>query len=82
MMNGGNILVLQRVLGHASLQMTMRYAHLAPDHLQEVLKLNPLAKKPRTDSNFMANVEKLPVQERVGISSEASPKGKKKAPGA
>lgn len=41
--NGGNILTLQRVLGHASLTMTMRYAHLAPDHLQEVLKLNPLA---------------------------------------
>jgi site-specific recombinase XerD len=43
MMNGGNILVLQRSLGHASLAMTMRYAHLAPDHLQEVVKLNPLS---------------------------------------
>lgn len=43
MMNGGNILVLQRTLGHASLTMTMRYAHLAPDHLQEVVKLNPLS---------------------------------------
>jgi site-specific recombinase XerD len=43
MMNGGNILVLQRSLGHASLIMTMRYAHLAPDHLQEVVKLNPLS---------------------------------------
>lgn len=42
MMNGGNILVLQRALGHANLTMTMRYAHLAPDHLQEVVKLNPL----------------------------------------
>lgn len=42
MMNGGNILVLQRSLGHANLTMTMRYAHLAPDHLQEVVKLNPL----------------------------------------
>lgn len=42
MMNGGNILVLQRALGHANLTMTMRYAHLAPDHLQEVSKLNPL----------------------------------------
>ncbi len=40
MMNGGNVLVLQRVLGHANL--TMRYAHLAPDHLLEVVKLNPL----------------------------------------
>ena len=42
MMNGGNILVLQRALGHANLTMTMRYAHLAPDHLQEVSQLNPL----------------------------------------
>lgn len=42
MMNGGNILTLQRILGHANIQMTMRYAHLAPDHLQEVKALNPL----------------------------------------
>ncbi|WP_354684010.1 tyrosine-type recombinase/integrase [Cupriavidus necator] len=43
MMNGGNILALQRILGHASLTMTMRYAHLAPEHLQEARNLNPLA---------------------------------------
>lgn len=42
MINGGNILVLQRVLGHQSLAMTMRYAHLAPEHLQEAKALNPL----------------------------------------
>lgn len=42
-MNGGNILVLQRILGHSSLTMTMRYAHLAPDHLQEAKQLNPIA---------------------------------------
>ncbi|HHH1685329.1 TPA: tyrosine-type recombinase/integrase [Yersinia enterocolitica] len=42
MMNGGNILVLQRVLGHTDIKMTMRYAHFAPDHLEETLKLNPL----------------------------------------
>lgn len=46
MMNGGNILVLQKILGHSSLAMTMRYAHLAPDHLQEARKLNPLALLP------------------------------------
>lgn len=43
MMDGGNILILQRVLGHSSLAMTMKYAHLAPEHLQESLKLNPMA---------------------------------------
>lgn len=42
MINGGNILTLQRILGHHSLTMTMRYAHLAPDHLSEARKLNPL----------------------------------------
>lgn len=42
-MNGGNILVLQKILGHQSLAMTMRYAHLAPDHLKESVRLNPLA---------------------------------------
>ncbi len=31
MANGGNILVLQRILGHASIQQTMTYAHFTPD---------------------------------------------------
>ena len=42
-MAGGNIITLQRILGHQSLTMTMRYAHLAPEHLQEAKALNPLA---------------------------------------
>jgi len=42
MMRGGNILALQKILGHHSLTMTMRYAHLSPDHLEEAKKLNPL----------------------------------------
>ena len=42
MINGGNILTLQRALGHASLTMTMRYAHLSPDHLEEARRYNPL----------------------------------------
>lgn len=43
MQKGGNILTLQKILGHSSLAMTMRYAHLAPEHLAEAVKLNPLA---------------------------------------
>lgn len=41
-MNGGNILTLQRILGHTSLTMTMRYAHLAPEHLQDAIRFGPV----------------------------------------
>ena len=34
-MNGGNILTLQKILGHADIKMTLLYAHLAPDFLGE-----------------------------------------------
>ncbi len=43
MMAGGDILSLQRILGHSSITMTMRYAHLSPDHLESALRLSPLA---------------------------------------
>jgi integrase len=43
MMNGGNILTLQKILGHSTLAMTMRYAHLSPDHLAEAVRLGPLS---------------------------------------
>lgn len=42
MANGGNILVLQRILGHANIQQTMTYAHFAPDFLQDAVRFNPL----------------------------------------
>jgi len=38
-MRGGSLQALQKLLGHATLAMTMRYAHLAPDYLRsEVTK--------------------------------------------
>ncbi|MCH5049398.1 tyrosine-type recombinase/integrase [Pectobacterium aquaticum] len=50
MMNGGNILVLQRILGHTDIKMTMRYAHFAPDHFEDAVKLNPLAQCRKSDA--------------------------------
>ncbi len=42
-MNGGNILTLQKILGHSSVLQTMTYAHLAPDYLTEAIEFNPLS---------------------------------------
>jgi site-specific recombinase XerC len=43
MMNGGDLLTLKAILGHASIAMTMRYAHLAQNHLVQAVQFNPLA---------------------------------------
>ncbi len=42
MMNGGNIITLRDILGHAKIEQTMIYAHFAPDFLQHAVTLNPL----------------------------------------
>ncbi len=36
-MRGGNVQELREILGHATLAMTMRYAHLSPAHLRSAM---------------------------------------------
>ncbi|WP_154946275.1 phage integrase [Klebsiella grimontii] len=43
MINGGNILTLNKILGHAKIEQTMTYAHFAPDHLDDAMRRNPLS---------------------------------------
>lgn len=43
MMKGGNILVLQQILGHVSITKTMKYSHFSKTHLQDAIKFNPLS---------------------------------------
>ncbi|MBE0507901.1 MAG: tyrosine-type recombinase/integrase [Marinospirillum sp.] len=42
MINGGNLLHLQKILGHSTIEVTMRYAHLAPGHLESAREFNPV----------------------------------------
>jgi integrase len=37
MMSTGDLPALQKILGHATLAMTMRYAHLAEDHVRQAM---------------------------------------------
>lgn len=41
-MSGGDLVTLNKILGHKTLQMTMRYSHLTPDHLIDATQRNPL----------------------------------------
>ncbi len=41
MMNGGDILTLQKLLGHSTIALTMRYAHLSPGHMAEAVQYRP-----------------------------------------
>jgi site-specific recombinase XerD len=45
MMNGGDILTLQKILGHSAINMTMRYAHLSQEHLNEAISKSPFFAK-------------------------------------
>jgi integrase len=52
-MSGVDLSTVQRLLGHASITMTMRYAHLAPGHLQDaVAVLNKLPGGAKFSLNF------------------------------
>ncbi|MEO9521996.1 MULTISPECIES: tyrosine-type recombinase/integrase [Marinobacter] len=41
-MNGGDILTLQKVLGRSDIKPTMRHAHFSPDYLATIHRFSPI----------------------------------------
>ena len=67
-MRGGSLQALQKLLGHATLAMTMRYAHLAPDYIRsEVAKTE---RRPEPAAQITQEITHEPV-ELVGVSRKS-----------
>ena len=54
-MNGVDIKTVQELLGHTSLTMTMKYAHLAPDHRARAIKTLDTAYQSDTKTDTVEN---------------------------
>jgi len=68
-MRGGSLQALQKILGHATLTMTQRYAHLSPDYLRsEVAKTE---RRPEPVAQITQEITHEPV-EPVGVSRKSS----------
>ena len=55
MMAGGNILTLQKLLGHSSVAVTMKYAHLAPDFMRDEMSRLRCEKPPADIADMAVN---------------------------
>jgi integrase len=49
-MNGVDLVTIQQLLGHGSINMTMRYSHLAPEHRAKAVKILDSAFKSSTST--------------------------------
>ncbi|WP_322001453.1 tyrosine-type recombinase/integrase [Marinobacter alexandrii] len=38
---GGDILTLQKILGHSDIKLTMKYSHLSPDFFESIIRYIP-----------------------------------------
>ncbi|WP_312373880.1 phage integrase [Stutzerimonas nitrititolerans] len=68
-MNGGDIVTLSKILGHSSLAVTMRYAHLSPSHFKEAVRFNPLDGFDTSSTRAAASQDKSFENQSLGADS-------------
>jgi len=68
-MRGGSLQALKEILGHTTLAMTMRYAHLAPDHLRSEVAKTERRNESASSSTQHSTQE---VDRLVGVSQKSS----------
>ena len=67
-MRSGSLQALQTILGHQDIKMTLRYAHLAPDHLRSEMARTERTAQP-TEVSAQGSAQE-PV-ELVGVSQKS-----------
>jgi len=57
-MRGGSLKELQEILGHKTMTMTLRYAHLSPEHKKKAVNLLNGLTAPAPPADLSQNVTK------------------------
>lgn len=60
----GNVFDLQKLLGHTKIDMTMRYAHFSPNHLQSSLRFMNMVEDERELSAVKSFIPFLDHEEK------------------
>jgi integrase len=72
-MRGASLADMRAVLGHADVKMTMRYAHLSPEHLRSaVARLDGLAAAPKAAESASSST-RLAQEGRIDLAARVSP---------
>ncbi|MCX6112566.1 MAG: tyrosine-type recombinase/integrase [Proteobacteria bacterium] len=67
MMHGGNVFTLQKLLGHKSVNMTMKYAHLSEDFLKDAVNVVNFSGEEKTEDSTKTALETKTNLQVVGF---------------
>lgn len=65
MLNGGDLLKLNKILDHSTIEMTMRYAHLAPEHLEDAVNKSALSSLEKCQQSVNAGEKQRGTTDKI-----------------